>query len=269
MPVSEIKYGHATLKWQVAKGGGYAGAVILGGKRVALMDDADEERLLSRLRNEAGRLHPDYVGFEGAIRRYLHFFPSGLKGAANASSEREYKERAAARLNAGLSAEQAIDATNEDAARIAKAGIQTNMLSPFEAARLRDTLMGDTGGRFLRGAAEFAAGDYAAGASEMSMAVQPHGRVSWPIVTYLPFLWDYRKHMFLKPTVTADFADRVGHDFHHRYSPEPNSDTYLALLDLVDTTRAAIATLEPRDNMDIQSLIWVVGEYREGDERER
>lgn len=269
MPVSEIKYGHATLKWQAAKGGGYAGAVILAGKRVALIDDADEERLLSRLRNEAGRLHPDYVGFDGAIGRYLHFFPSGLKGAANASSEREYKERAASRLNAGLSSSQAIKATNEDAVRIAKAGIHTNMLSSFEAARLRDTLTGDTGGRFLRGAAAFTAGDYAAGAAEMIVAVRPHGRVSWPIVTYLPFLWDFRQHMFLKPTVTADFADRVGHDFHHRYSPEPNSDTYLALLDLVGTTRAAIATLEPRDNMDIQSFIWVVGEYREGDERER
>ena len=268
MPVSEIKYGEATLKWQVAKAGGFTGAVILGGKRVALMDDADEEHLLARLRNEAGRLHPDYVGFDGAIRRYLHFFPSGLGGPANASSEREYKERAAARLQAVLSSEQAIEATNEDAARVAKAGIQTNMLSPFEAARLRDTLLGETGGRFLRGAAAFADGDYANGAAEMAAAVQSHGRVSWPIVTYLPFLWDYRRHMFLKPTVTADFADRVGHDFHHRYSPEPNSDTYLALLDLVNSTRAAIAELKPRDNMDIQSFIWVVGEYREGDERE-
>ena len=225
MPVSEMKYGQATLKWQVAKDGGFTGAVILGGKRVALMDDAVEERLLDRLRNEAGRLHPDYVGFDGAIRRYLHFFPSGLRGPANASSEREYKERAAARLQAVLSSEQAIEATNENAARVAKAGIQTNMLSPFEAARLRDTLIGETGGRFLRGAAAFAVGDYATGAAEMATAVQPHGRVSWPIVTYLPFLWDYRRHMFLKPTVTADFADRVGHDFHHRYSPEPNSYT--------------------------------------------
>ena len=76
------------------------------------------------------------------------------------------------------------------------------------------------------------------------------------------------RHMFLKPTVTADFADRVGHDFHHRYTAEPNADTYLALLDLVEKTRAAIAELKPRDNIDIRSFIWVVGEYREGDERE-
>jgi hypothetical protein len=53
-----------------------------------------------------------------------------------------------------------------------------------------------------------------------------------------------RTHVFANGglDLTADFADRVGHDFHHRYAPEPNSDTYLTLLDLVDTTRAAIAS---------------------------
>lgn len=215
-----------------------------------------------------GRLHPDYVGFDGAIQRYLHFFPSGLHGAANASSERAYKKRAADRLRASLSPEQAAEAQNSDAMRIAKAGIQTNMLSPFEAARLRDTLVGENGGSFLRGSVAFTSGDYASGTATMVAAVQPHGRISWPILTYLPFLWDYKRHMFLKPTVTTDFADRVGHDFHHRYTAEPNANTNLALLDLVENTRAAIAELKPRDNIDIQSFIWVVGEYREGDERE-
>ena len=102
----------------------------------------------------------------------------------------------------------------------------------------------------------------------MAAAVAPHGRVSWPILTYLPFLWNHRAHMFLKPTVTVDFADRVGHEFAHRYAPEPNADTYLALLDLVAATRKAIVELNPRDNLDVQSFIWVVGEYRDGDERE-
>lgn len=268
MPASELKYGQATLKWQAAKGGGFAGAVILDGKRVALIEDADEKKLLARLRNEAGRLHPDYVGFDGAMRRYVHFFPGGLHSAANSASERGYKERAAKRLCAFLSIEQALDASAEDATALARAGIQTNVLSPFEAARFRDTLQSKTARQFLRGAAAFATGNYDVGARAMTAAVQPHGRISWPILTYLPFLWDYERHMFLKPTVTTDFADRVGHDFHHAYSPEPNAETYLSLLDLVDTTRNAIASLEPRDNIDIQSFIWVVGEYREGDERE-
>jgi hypothetical protein len=139
------------------------------------------------------------------------------------------------------------------------------MLSPFEAARLNDTLRGVTGGRFLRGASAFVQEDYQSGIAEMGAAVSSHGRISWPIITYLPFLWNYEQHMFLKPTVTGDFADRVGHDFHHRYEAEPNESTYQSLLDLVATTRAAIAPLEPRDNLDIQSFIWVVGEYRDED----
>lgn len=268
MSVKQEKFGQTILKWQAAKRGGFEGVVILGSKQVARMEDEDEARLLARLRNEAGRLHPDYVGFDGAINRYRRFYRSGLGGEASMADERRYKERAAERLRAALSPEDAMSADNDDAARVAKAGIQTNMLSPFEAARLRDTLLGESGARFLQGAATFSQGGYEAGSASMAAAVKPHGRISWPIVTYLPFLWDYERHMFLKPTVTIDFAERVGHEFPHRYSAEPNADTYEALLDLVHKTRAAIGELEPKDNIDIQSFIWVVGEYRAGDERE-
>src|SRR5688572_846115 len=100
MATQQEKMGKATIKWQPAKDGGFAGAVILDGKQVALMEDEDEQRLIVRLRNEAGRLHPDYVGFDGAIKRFLHFFPEGFGGAAAASWERDYKERAAERLQA-------------------------------------------------------------------------------------------------------------------------------------------------------------------------
>ena len=268
MATSEKKYGQATLKWRVAKDGGFEGSVILGGKQVTKLEDVEENRLLARLQNEAGRLHPDYVGFDGAISRFLLFYPSGLRGSASTSSERAYKERAAEHLRSVVSPTQAAEADNALSAQVARGGIQTNMLSPFEAARLRDTLLGAGGGEFIRGAASFFDGNYQGGADAMAAAVKPHGRVSWPIITYLPFLWDFQRHMFLKPTVTADFANRVGHEFAARYSPEPNADTYLALLDLADTTRHAIAALEPRDNIDIQSFIWVVGAYRAGDERE-
>ena len=268
MATSEKKYGKAMLKWRPAKDGGFEGSVILGGKQVAKLEDLDEKLLLARLQNEAGRLHPDYVGFDGAMSRYLRYYPSGLRGTASTSSERAYKERAVEHLRSVVSPAQAAEADDGLSAQVARGGIQTNMLSPFEAARLRDTLLGAGGGQFLRGAASFFEGNYQGGADAMVLAVRPHGRASWPIITYLPFLWDFQRHMFLKPTVTTDFADRVGHDFAHRYSPEPNADTYLALLDLTDRTRNAIAALEPRDNIDIQIFIWVVGEYRAGDERE-
>lgn len=263
MVTREEKIGKAILRWQIDKNGGFTGAVIIGGKRVALITDVEEVRLIARLRNEAGKLHPDYVGFDGAMKRYLHCFPDGFRGTANASSERGYKERAAKRLQEVLPIDQAGNSNDSDASQVANGGIQTNMLSPFEAARLRDTLLGKNGGQFLRGAAAFVRGDYSTGLLQMSAAVQSHGRISWPILTYLPFLWNYKEHMFMKPKVTTDFANRVGHNFSHRYSADPNPETYLALLDLIEVTRGEIESLEPRDNIDLQSFIWVVGEYRE------
>ena len=40
---------------------------------------------------------------------------------------------------------------------------------------------------------------------------------------------------------------------------------YESLLSLADHTAAAIAPLKPTDRIDVQSFIWVVGEYREPD----
>lgn len=254
----EEKQGKAVLRWQPAKDGGYVGVVNLAGKRVALFEDADPSRLLTRLRNEAGRLHPDYVGFDGALQRFARFKPGGFADAAN---ERDYKETAASRLRALLTISAAAQADAGAAQAVAGGKVMTNLLSPFESARLRDTLLGQNGSRFLRGAAAFAMGEYAPGIDAMTAAVQPHGRISWPLITYLPFLWEPDRHMFLKPTVTCDFSARVGLRFHHAYEAEPNPATYLALLELVAETRAAIASLAPQDNIDVQSFIWVVGEY--------
>lgn len=265
MATREAKMGKATLRWQPSKNGGFDGVVILNGKRGEILHHAEEERLIARLRNEAGRLHPDYFGFDGAISRFRHFFPDGFQSSANDENERGYKVRASEKLRSALSVDQAAVADSDEGVRVMSAGIQTNLLSQFEAARLNDTLRGGTSRQFLRGAAAFTQGNYDVGLGEMINAVKPHGRISWPIVTYLPFLWDYQHHMFLKPTVTVDFAQRVGHSFQHEYAAEPTSGTYLSLLDLVATTRAEISMLGPNDNIDIQSFIWVVGAYPKED----
>ena len=265
MASGEEKIGKALLRWRPGKDGGLMGVVIADGKiSVGPRHDDDLGRLKARLRNEAGKLHPDYVGFDGAIKRFHHFMPLGF---ASADNERSYKIRAAEKLAAVAPLDQSATAGDAVAKAIGSGGTLINLLSPFEAARLRDTLVGEGGGRFVRGAAAFAAGQYQAGIAEMTRAVHPHGRISWPIITYLPFLWLPERHMFLKPNVTCDFSARVGLGFHDDYSPEPSPGVYQALLEMTEATRLAIATLSPRDNIDVQSFIWVVGEYRPGDEQ--
>jgi hypothetical protein len=73
--------------------------------------------------------------------------------------------------------------------------------------------------------------------------------------------------MYLKPEATKDFAERVGHRFAKDYKATLDLKVYESLLDLVDKTAAELAELKPRDRIDVQSFIWVVGDYREGKEQ--
>lgn len=245
-------------------GGVYRGVVIREGKITSTFEDDDEGRLCAQLRNEAGKLHPNYFGIDGAIARFIHFFPGGFKDRAFDLSERQYKQQARERLDGALSLPAAVDATAEDALAVRPA-FNTNILSRFELARMHELLGSQDGAPFVRGAAIFALGDHAAGLSSMVAAIKPHGRHSWPMMTYLPNLWCPHEHMFLKPNATLDFAQRIGHRFQYDYSPDPDPAVYQSLLDLVSTTEAAISSLSPNDRIDVQSFIWVVGDYTDAE----
>ena len=56
-----------------------------------------------------------------------------------------------------------------------------------------------------------------------------------------------------------------GHPFAYDYSPALDPEVYTSLLDLMAKAYVAVTDLEPRDNIDLQSLVWVVGDYKEGD----
>lgn len=89
---------------------------------------------------------------------------------------------------------------------------------------------------------------------------------SGPSSPTCPICGDLEEHIFLKPEVTKDFAERVGHGLAHSYSAELDFGVYEDLLDLAQAIRQSVIDLEPRDMIDIQSVIWVVGDYREGRE---
>jgi hypothetical protein len=63
--------------------------------------------------------------------------------------------------------------------------------------------------------------------------------------------------MFLKPTIVQTCAERMGYDLH--YEPLPNPETYRSLLGFTEFLRDGIAALEPKDNIDLQTFMYVVG----------
>lgn len=239
--------------------------IILGGKPATPIRGDNMEIVWAQLRASVGQAHPNYFGFDGAVSRFLHCFPEGFRGQPFLDHERIYKVAAADYLRSTLPLQRGASAGPADAEAAMRAFSKTNMLSAFEQARTRDVLKSDEGAAFIRAAASLAGGESATALAEITRIFQPHGQVSWPAATYLPFLWSPDTQMFLKPNVTRDFAERVGHRFARSYEAALNPTVYEDLLDLAQTTRRELSALAPRDFIDIQSFIWIVGAYDETD----
>ena len=256
--VREEKRGKLTLRVLKAKVG-YSGVVISDSKgRLALMQGDDPTELWRRLEQEASKSSKDYVGFDGARARFLADYKQGFASPRYAQDERDYKLKAKARLDTSLPLDQAIQGKGLGEAALAVFRA-TNLLAPFEMMRVQHLLRSPSADGFVRAAAHFAAGEGAPALADMASLAKPHEAAKWTIVTYLPFLWRPETHMFLKPEVTKDFAERVGHGFIHAYTPALDVAVYDSLLDLAARTEQEIADLHPRDRIDVQSFIWVVG----------
>lgn len=214
------------------------------------------------LHDEAGKSNPKYFGFDGARARFLKFFPNGFHSAGFESQERNYKLAAKDKLDSTVPLEEAITGSGFGSA-VMSVFQATNMLSPFEKARLKDVLKGPQGDHFVRATAKFAVDGDKSALAAMEAALKPQDCAKWTVATYLPFLWKPESHMFLKPEATKDFAERVGHRFAFDYEAGLKFDVYESLLDLADKTERELTDLNPADRIDIQSFIWVVGDYRE------
>jgi hypothetical protein len=244
---------------------GYAGVVLhpQGGR--ASFEGDDPDALWRRMLGEVGRAHPDYFGFEGAKARFLRYAPLGFDDPAYLADERDYKVKAVSRVSTILPLERARSPSPDDCTNSVRAFQATNLVFPVEKARIKEVLQSAQGPAFLSSAASFADGDLASGLAGMVRAIAPSAKPSWPMLTYLPFLWAPDRHIFLKPAVTCDFADRVGHPFSRAYQEGVTAPVYQSLLDLAAETGRQIADLAPKDLIDIQSFIWVVGAYTEAE----
>lgn len=234
----------------------------VNGKRQLELEAESLDEARRRLHDEIGKASPKYVGFAGARNRFLHFFPNGFHSAGYDDEERGYKSRAKDKLETELSLDRAVEASGAGEIILSIYGA-TNLLSPFEKMRVRDVLRGPSADMFIRAAARFTLGETKSALADMKRALKPKDAAKWTVVTYLPFLWRPDTHIFLKPMVTTDFAERVGHRFARDYEAPLKISVYESLLDLVAKTEAELTDLKPRDRIDIQSFIWVVGDYQD------
>lgn len=237
------------------------------GDSVILDGDPDETQaeLWERLRVNALRGDPSFVGFDGAISRFLDIFPDGFRDVRYLAHERDYKVEARDKLNSTVPVQDAVTGTGF-AEHVLQVYRKTNIVHPvWEVPRMAEALHSSEGDILIQRIAAFTLGDRSQ-LSAIARVAHRYGAAKWPIVTYLPFLWDSgQRHVILRHEPTTTFASSVGHEFPHVYEAPLAPAVYDSLLDLFGRTEEAITELEPRDLIDIQSFIWVVSKYRDED----
>ena len=203
-------------------------------------------------------------------RKFLRFFPKGFKDQKYWDWERGYKWAAHERWTELLSKAQfAALIENKEYTEIGLRALRTlsgtNLLFSFENMALRDALKDVRGSQvFAKSLFKFIYGEgrMQARFEEWRNAVaslpKRQSRVfTHPVTTVFGFIADPKRHIFLKPTVTKRAAENYGFEFD--YNSTPGWDTYRSLLSFADVLSTDLADLQPRDMIDIQSFIWVMG----------
>ena len=203
-------------------------------------------------------------------RRFLRLFPQAFQDDRYLQWERNYKEQAHTQWEAALnrSAFRMLLRTGRFA-EIARRAIQiesrTNLLFSFEKMALRDALKSSSGARaFAKGLFAFlyGPGTPACKFNDWCQVVAALPRkqtrvFTWPVVTVFGFIAQPKTHIFLKPKAMRAAARQYGMIW--LYQPQPSWLTYGSFLTFAGGVRRDLHALHPRDMIDIQSFLWVLG----------
>ena len=209
-------------------------------------------------------------------RKFLRIFPGGFRDPEYLELERDYKWQAHERWMACLApdkfaAQLSGGRYSEIAAHAVSVESRTNLLFSFEKMALRDAVRSAEGARrFATGLYDFLHGEgsleerFSGWCETVAGLPRRQTRVlTWPVVTVFGFIAQPGQHFFLKPRVTQTAAEAYGSNF--EYVSRPNWGTYASILGLARQVRRDTMDLGPRDMIDIQSFLWVLGsdEYEE------
>jgi hypothetical protein len=210
------------------------------------------------------------LGARRCRAKFLRHFPKGFQDETYLDFERDYKWKAHLRWEEGLG-EAVFRRMLRADEHMAIAGhaiaieSRTNLLFSFEKMALRDAVRTPAGARaFSEGLYDllYGSGDSCARFDAWCAVVAALPRrqtrvLTWPVVTVFGFLAQPKLHFFLKPNVTRRAFEAYGLPFH--YQSRPHGKCYAELLKLACKVKRDLASLRPRDMIDIQSFLWVQG----------
>jgi hypothetical protein len=204
------------------------------------------------------------------LKKFLYYFKKGYEDPKYISWEREYKETAHRQFQDQLNKssfkslfkEQQFESIAQIAVKIES---RTNLLFSFEKMALRDAVKSPDGAKtFAMGLFDYIYGDkslkdrFENFVTAVEKLPRKQTRVlTWPLVTVFGFIANPDEHIFLKPVVTKVAAGK--YDFPFSYQSKPNWNTYQSLLQFAEQVRKDTMSYRPKDYIDLQSFIWVLG----------
>lgn len=267
MPIKTVKPDFPYLEFRirvVEKDGQVIAIGFNKDTQVAQCNGDDIEDAERQVKQELKALSNDFVAIEGAVNVFRRVFPEGYGSPFYDYIEGNYKADAsrfvAEQLSKERLSEQISGGRFGDVCADAKRAIsKTNLPSQFESMALSDFLKVDANQEpFALGLFDLLYGDDfdLAFTRFTKLLTGKENAAKWPIVTYFPFFRFPDEHVFVKPTLFETCAYRLGYDL--SYDPKPNIETYRSCQGLVEMIRDETATLHPRNNIDIQSFMYVV-----------
>jgi hypothetical protein len=234
-----------------------------------------ESLVLDNLKIDGGRVNVRYKSLAASMEFFLQEFPGGFRGERFRFHERNYKEEVAleTQKRLGLVVMKALlDEGNyrgicDHALKLT--GIRSNaMIFKNEKMALRDGVKSEEGARmFARSLFDVLHGtsDFDGRFNDFVNCLQTIGADKWTNATYFLFFMHPDRHMFVKPTITQNAAEVCGYEINYR--PELNAKTYRSVMEFSAHLEKAIASLEPRDMIDVQSFMWCIapGTYTAAD----
>jgi len=207
---------------------------------------------------------------ERCTKKFIYYFPKGYLDVKYIAWERQYKLDAHIQFQAQLNKKDYVRLLNESAfekiaALIVRIESKTNLLFSFEKMAFRDAVKSPEGAKaFAKGLFEYIYGNgslqnrFEAFIKMIATLPRKQTRVlTWPVVTVFGFIANPSGHIFLKPRVTQIAAAKYQFDFN--YNAQPNWNTYQSLLAFAAQIWNDTKKMGPRDYIDIQSFIWVMG----------
>ena len=203
-------------------------------------------------------------------RRFLRFFPRGFVDQKYFEWERGYKWAAHEQWQEALNRTAFRKMLKEGsyleiAALAVRIESKTNLLFSFEKMAFRDAVKSRHGAElFSTGLYDLLYGRgsldkrFTNWCDAIGRLPRKQTRVlTHPVVTVFPFLAEPSRHIFLKPNVTKTAAKY--YDFTFEYDSKPSWEVYSQLLNFAKRVRKDLADLQPKDMIDIQSFMWVIG----------